>query len=151
MAGVLLDAHWKRLAVAIGRPDLADHPDYATTPVRLERRAEVDRLLADWAGARSVADAVDQLTQLGVPAAPVRSYAEAAADPLVAERDMLQPTRQSDGSEAPITGPAAKFSRTPTRIRSGAPALGAHNDEILEELGLDAAERERLRAAGIFG
>ncbi len=151
MAGVLLDAHWKRLAVGIGRPELADHPDYATTPARLERRAEVDRLLTDWAAAHSTAEAVEQLTRMGVPAAPVRSYAEAAADPLVAERDMLQWARQSDGSEAPITGPAAHFSRTPTRVRSGAPALGAHNDEILEELGLDAAERERLRAGRVLG
>jgi formyl-CoA transferase len=59
---------------------------------------------------------------------------------------MLQPTPQPGGSTVPITGPAAKFSRTPTRVRHGAPALGEHTDAILEELGVDAGERERLRA-----
>ena len=62
---------------------------------------------------------------------------------------MLQPTVQEDGVTAPITGPAAKFSRTPTRVRSGSPALGQHNDEILAELGLSADERAKLREKGI--
>lgn len=62
---------------------------------------------------------------------------------------MLQQVAQEDGKLAPITGPAAKFSRTPTRIRSGAPALGAHTDEILADLGIDAETRKRLRENGV--
>jgi formyl-CoA transferase len=58
---------------------------------------------------------------------------------------MLQPTEQQDGSVAPITGPAVKFSRTPTRVRSGAPSLGRHTEEILADLGLEESERRRLR------
>ncbi len=149
MAGILLDTHWKRLTRALGRPELADHPDFATNAARLERRAEVNRLLADWAAARSVGEAVAELVAAGVPAAAVRTYAEAARDPHVAARDMLQLAQQADGSMAPITGPAAKLSRTPTRVRSGAPALGAHTEEVLEELGVGAGERRRLREAGV--
>ncbi len=151
MAGVLLDAHWQRLAEHLGGPELAADPRLATTPGRIEHRREVDGLLADWTAERSVAQAVAELGEVGVPAAPVRSYAEAAADPLVAERDMLQSVEQADGRAAPITGPAAKLSRTPTRVRSAAAALGAHSDEILDELGVDAATRERLRERGILG
>jgi formyl-CoA transferase len=62
---------------------------------------------------------------------------------------MHQQVAQEDGKLAPITGPAAKFSRTPTRIRSGAPALGAHTDEILADLGIDAETRKRLRENGV--
>ncbi|MEE8580501.1 MAG: CoA transferase, partial [Myxococcota bacterium] len=80
-----------------------------------------------------------------------RSYAESARDPQVLERDMLQPTTQPDGSTLPITGPAAKFSRTPTRVRSAAPALGAHDEEILGELELDPELRARLRARSAQG
>ena len=149
MAGVLLDAHWKRLARLLGRPELGDDPAYATAPARIERRAEVDRMLEEWTAEHSVTEAVDALVGAGLPAAPVRTYAEAARDPAVAERDMLQSTTQVGGSTAPITGPAAKFSRTPTRVRTGAPALGAHTDEILAELGLDESEIQRLRQGGI--
>ena len=61
------------------------------------------------------------------------------------------PTALHDGTSVPITGPAAKFSRTPTRVRSAAPTLGEHTDEILDELAMDAETRQRLRDAGITG
>ncbi len=149
MTGVLLDSHWKRMAALVGRPELADHPDYATAPGRLARRAEVDGIVARWAAERDVADAVAALVETGVPASPVRTYAEAAACRHVAARDMLQPAAQSEGTVAPITGPAAKLGRTPTRVRHGAPGLGEHTDEILAELGVDDAERGRLRDEGV--
>jgi crotonobetainyl-CoA:carnitine CoA-transferase CaiB-like acyl-CoA transferase len=47
-------------------------------------------------------------------------------------------------------GPAAKLARTPTRVRSGAPALGAHTDEVLAELGLAPPERAALRKTGVI-
>ncbi len=150
MTGVLLDAHWRRLCALWQTPERADDPRYATTPARLERRAEVDTMLAEWLASRSRADALESLRQAGVPAAPVRTYAEAAADPHVRERDMLQRVPQSDGVTAPITGPAAKLSRTPQRVRSPAPALGAHTEAILGELGLSADELTRLRERGVI-
>jgi crotonobetainyl-CoA:carnitine CoA-transferase CaiB-like acyl-CoA transferase len=143
--GALLDSHWKTIARMAGRPDLADHPEYATLAGRIRHRRECDALLAGWCAERAVAEAVEQCARQGITCAAVRSYAEAARDPHVLARDMIQPTPLEDGTVAPLTGPAAKFSRTPTRIRSGAAALGAHNDEILEEIGFDAEARRRLR------
>jgi formyl-CoA transferase len=147
MAGVLLDAHWARLAAALGRPELGEDPGYATTPARLERREEVDALLADWAAERSLDEALRELREAGVPAAPVQSYAEAARDPHVIEREMLQPVLQG-GREVPLASPPMRFSRTPTRIRHGAAPLGEHTSQILRELGLDEDEVRRLREAG---
>jgi len=148
-AGVLVDAHWKILARVIGRPELADDPGYATTQPRLARRDAVDGLLRDWLAERSVAEAEDLFLGAGLPFACVRSYAEAARDPHVRERAMLQDTAV-EGGRVPLTGPAAKFSRTPTRIRSGPPALGADTDSILEELGVSAEERALLRSEGVI-
>jgi formyl-CoA transferase len=145
MAGVLLDAQWQRLAVLVGRPELADDPRFATTRARVLRRAEVDGLLRDWAAERTAECAMRALDDAGIPAAPIRSYAETARDPWVAERDLLQAVEQPGGSIVPITGPAAKLSRTPTRVRSAAPALGDHTDEILDELGVSVEARRRLR------
>lgn len=149
MAGVLLDSHWQRLAEVIGRPELARHPDFATTPARISRRAEVDTLVANWAAQHSVEEALAILTEQSLPVAPVRSYAEAAADPQVLARDMLQDVAQPDGTSVPITGPAAKLSRTPTRVRHAAPALGADGQAILSELGIEGDEQRRLADAGV--
>jgi formyl-CoA transferase len=149
MAGVLLDAHWKTLAGMIGRPELADDPDFAHLPGRQKNRARCNQLVGEWCATRTVRKTVAAFAEHGVPCAHVRSYADASRDPLVIERDMLQPTSHEDGTTAPVTGPAAKFSRTPTRVRHGAPALGAHTEELLEEIGIDAAARKRLREAKI--
>jgi formyl-CoA transferase len=149
MLGVLLDAHWRILARLIGRPELADHPDYATTQKRVARREEMNALAAGFVAGRTVNEVVALLEAEGLPASPVRTYAESARDPHVRERDMLQDVVLENGRAAPVVGPAAKLSRTPTRVRSAAPALGAHTDEVLAEIGLDAAARARLRAAGV--
>jgi formyl-CoA transferase len=149
-AGVLLDSHWKVLARLIGRPELADHPDYATTLPRLAHRAEVNALMTDWCAERRVSDIVEQFAREGIPSSPVNSHADAAGDAHVLARDMLQPVSLSGGVEVPLTGPAAKFSRTPTRVRSPAPGLGEHTDEVLGELGLSETEVEQLRQEGVL-
>ena len=149
MLGVLLDAHWKILVGLMGRPELGSDPEYATTQKRVARRPELNALVADWVTSRTVHGVVALLEAEGLPASPVRTYAESARDPHVLERDMLQKVTLENGSEAPIVGPAAKLSRTPVRVRSAAPALGAHSDEILAEIGIDAAGRARLRELGV--
>ena len=61
---------------------------------------------------------------------------------------MLQDTVLEDGTVAPLTGPAVKFSRTPTRVRHASRSLGADTDAVLAELGLDEDAVSKLRAAG---
>ncbi len=150
MAGVLVDKHWRSLAQLLGRPELADDPGYATAPARIARRGAVDGLLADWMAERSAEEAVQAFREQGLPATPVRGYAEAARDPHVREREMLQRVPVPGSRPLPLAGPVAKFSRTPTRVRAGAPPLGAHQDEVLEELGIPESERDALRRAGIL-
>ncbi|MDA1075604.1 MAG: CoA transferase [Proteobacteria bacterium] len=147
--GVLLDAHWRILANLLGQPDLADNEAFATALARSANRDMCNMLVSEWLVGQTQAQAVKILSSSGLPIAPVQTYVESATDPHVLERDMLQPTRFADGTSAPITGPAAKFSRTPTRVRTAAADLGQHTDEILAELGLDADARKRLVDAGI--
>jgi formyl-CoA transferase len=142
---VLLDSHWRVLSEMLGHAELAEDSRFDTPTARLQHRHECNRLLGAWLQPQMVAEAIARFNQASIPAAPVRTYHQAALDPHVREREMLQETEQEDGHTAPITGPAAKFSRTPTRVRCRAAALGEHSDEILAELGFDDAERERLR------
>jgi formyl-CoA transferase len=121
--GVILDSHWKTLAPILGYPELADDPGFATRAGRVPNRDACNALVAGWLQDRTRAEAVEILSRAGLGIAPVNTYGQVARDPHVRERDMLQPTPLEDGSIVPITGPAAKFSRTPTRVRSGAPAL----------------------------
>ena len=148
--GVLLDTHWRALAPLIGEPDLAEHVSFATREQRLENREACNVLLGNWLAERTRDEAIKLLREAGLPIAPVNTYGQAARDPHVLERDMLQDTVLQDGSSAPIVGPAVKFSRTPTRVRSRAPEIGEHNAEILESIGYDADAQQELLASGVI-
>jgi formyl-CoA transferase len=116
----------------------------------MNHRDEVNALIATWCAARSADEVLNIFVKAGLAAAPIKTYEQAAQDPHVLARDMLQETLHPNGSSIPITGPAAKFSRTPTRVRSGAPAVGAHDEEILRGLGLTPAEIDHLREKGVI-
>jgi formyl-CoA transferase len=143
---VLLDSHWRVLCGMLGHEELTGDPSFATATARLQHREECNRLLGAWLRPQTVAEAVERFNQASIPAAPVRTYHQAASDPHVHEREMLQETEQEDGHSAPITGPAAKFSRTPIKVRRRAAALGEDTEAILTELGFDVAARERLHS-----
>ncbi|MBI3248164.1 MAG: CoA transferase [Deltaproteobacteria bacterium] len=147
---VVLDSHWKVLVRLLNRPELADDPEYAALSKRMNHREEVNAMIAVWCAARSSAEAIAQCLKAGLAVAPIRTYEQAARDPHILARDMLQDTPQANGVTIPITGPAAKFSRTPTRVRSGAPVVGAHDEEILQDLGLTAADIAQLRQKGVL-
>ena len=150
-AGVLLDAHWRLLAPIIGEADLADHESFATREQRIANRELCNILMQNWCAGRTREEAVATLRAAGLPIAPVNTYPQAAQDPHVLERDMLQHTELQNGATAPLTGPAVKFSRTPTRIRRCAPEIGEHNAEILESIGFDADAQQALSASGVIG
>jgi len=131
---VALNKHWRALAELIGRAELARAPGYRTNPERLGNRKAINDLVAGWCRDRTLGECLALLSGQGLVVSPVRTLAEAVEDPHVAVRQMLQPTRLSDGSMAPLVGPPVKFSRTPTRIRHAAPVAGADTAEVLGEL-----------------
>ncbi len=145
---VALDAHWAKLCEVMGRPELTDAPGFATNAERCANRVAVNAAVSDWSIRHPVDEVVARLGAAGVAVAKVESYEDAARNPHVLERDMLQDTVLEDGSVAPLTGPAVKFSRTPTRVRHGSPAIGADTDALLAELGRDGEAIAALRARG---
>jgi formyl-CoA transferase len=147
---VALDKHWRALAGLIGRPELARADGYRTNQERLGNREVINRLIAGWCGAQPVSEAVSALAGRGLVVAPVRTLAEAVADPHVTARRVLQDTVLSNGSVAPLVGPAVKFSRTPTGIRRPAPAPGADTEAVLTDLdsGLASGEKHASSASG---
>jgi formyl-CoA transferase len=142
---IALDAHWKKLTSLMGRPELADDPDFASNDARVANRRRTDEVLVEWCASKDRHEVLEASVAAGIVVAPVNTYHESAREAHVLERDMLVDTTLSDGTIAPITGPAVKFSRTPTTVRRGAPGVGAHTDEILDEFGIDAERRAMLR------
>lgn len=147
--GAILNSHWAKFCELMGRPELADLPGYSTNTERVEKREEIDGLMVVLCASHSSGELVAKLQALGLAATLVNEYADLADADHVAERDMLVSVQLSDGSMQPITGPATKFSRTPTTIRQPAPSLGQHSREVLQEVGISNERFEQLRLDGI--
>lgn len=146
------DTVFRRLCAALDRPELADDPRFATHTARTEHEDDLDKLIGEWAHARTAEDIVETLNAAGVVCGPVYSVADIVADPQIHERDMLIP--HPDPEIGTFTGPGVvpKFSHTPGTMRWTGPwQPGAHNEEIYGTLlGLDAQHRAGLSTRGII-
>lgn len=142
------DPIFRRLMKAIGRPDLAEDPRMRSNEGRSQHAAMLDGVIGDWSKARSVADALAALDAADVPAGRIYSVADIVADPHYQARDMILQAELPGGTQVKMPGIVPKLSGTPGAVRWQGPALGAHTDAVLADLGLDATAIQTLRDAG---
>ena len=142
------DPIFRRLMTAIGRPDLAEDPRMRSNEGRSQHAAMLDSVIGDWSKARSVADALAALDAADVPAGRIYSVADIVADPHYQARDMILEAELPGGTQVKMPGIVPKLSGTPGAVRWQGPALGAHTDAVLADLGLDPAAIRTLRDAG---
>lgn len=136
------DRLWRRLCEAIERPDLADHPDYATNASRMAHRPALIAELEAVFETRPKEHWVDLLLAHGIPAGPINDYAEALGNEHAAARGMVMEIDHPVEGRVRNIGFPVKLHGTPQRVRRHPPLLGEHRDEILAELGLAPAERD---------
>jgi len=150
--GCVTREDWHALLAAMGRDDLRTHPDWSRVEWRIMNNAEVDRLVDEWVARFSVRDAIARLRAADVPCGAVRTAKEAIAWEQLKARDMVQPLKRPDGSQAGVAaaGMPLKFSRSAAQHDAPAPVPGQDTADVLQRmLGLDAAEIARLRADGL--
>ncbi|MEY5023019.1 MAG: hypothetical protein RIS72_1594 [Pseudomonadota bacterium] len=143
------DSIFKRLMNLIGRADLANDPTLGDNTGRVARVEEIDQAIEAWTLQKSVDEVLEALDSASVPAGKIYNIADIAADPHYAARGMLQQITLADGSTLKVPGVVPKLSLTPGQHRRNAPDLGQDTDEILKEMGLNAEQIHRLKAAGI--
>ncbi|MDA3646888.1 CoA transferase [Saccharopolyspora indica] len=144
------DALFGKLAAVMGMPRLAADPRFATRECRVDNQDELYAVIAAWAGRLPADDAVRILNDAGVPASPIMSIADIAADPHYRERGTITTVADDDWGDLPMVAPLPRLSATPGRIRSLGPRLGEHTDSVLIDLlGLDQHAVDALRADGV--
>ena len=146
---------WRNVLRALGCPDLAADTRYDPgAGSRRAHRDEIDALLQDWIGQRTVAQAVQTLQAHHIAAGPVRNLREAFNDEHLHAREMVVPLEHP--AHGPVTGARGagmpiKFLHHPAAFDQPAPALGAHTAEVYGRLlGLGAADLDALRAEGVI-
>jgi len=142
---------FERFCAVIGRPELAQDERYATNPARMAHAAELNALVADWIGARPLAEGVRLLAEGGIAAAPIYSNREIAADPHFRARGAITRAADEDFGSVAVPGVVPRLSGTPGEVRASGPAAGAHNAEVYGQwLALSEAEQAALRSARVI-
>ena len=144
------DSLYRRLMSAIGRTDLRDDPALARNDGRAAQMQRIDDAIADWTRRRTQGEVLAAMEAAEVPAGRSYTAADIAADPHYHARGMIESITAADGQPLKVPGIIPKLSRTPGAIRTQAPQLGEHTDEVLRELGYSDAEIARLREAHIL-
>jgi crotonobetainyl-CoA:carnitine CoA-transferase CaiB-like acyl-CoA transferase len=123
--------HWRILAAAMDRPELADDPRFAEPSARVANAAELRRVLGEWLAARPTAAVVAALGGR-IPIGPVNDAADIFDDEHVRLRNMLVEVEQP-GSDTPVTiaGSPIKFSATPSGVRGRGPLLGEETASVV--------------------
>jgi formyl-CoA transferase len=125
------DSLFRRLCEVMGRPEMATDPRYATHGARYENQDSLEAAIAEWAGGRDAASAMEALNDAGVVCGPINSIADIFADPHVHAREML--IDHDDPELGTFKGPGVvpRFSDTPGRVRWTGPwEPGSHNAEV---------------------
>jgi crotonobetainyl-CoA:carnitine CoA-transferase CaiB-like acyl-CoA transferase len=142
--GTISDSEWQGFCAASGRPGLAEDPRFNTPGGRSVNATERILLMAEIIKERPTAEWLQRLDANDVPSAPVLRRNEVIANEQVLARELIVELDHPDIGRVRQPVPAARFDRTPARIQGPAPRIGEHSAAILAELGLEAAEIERL-------
>ncbi|CAM4284723.1 CoA-transferase [Novosphingobium lubricantis] len=152
MIGANKDSLWKRLAQAMGRPELGDDPRYATHLARGEHQSELDDLINAWTRTLTMAEVDALMIEYSIPAGRVYRAPDMLEDPHFKARGAIIEVETERFGPLKMQSSFPRFSATPGTVRRPAPSkVGQHNAEIYGELlGLGAAELADMEAGGVI-
>ena len=146
------DTVWRRLAEAMGRPELGDDPRFATHVARGDNQLELDELIAEWTATVDAEELHRLLNEHSVPNGQIYRAPEMLTDDHFAAREAIVWVDTDDFGEVPMQNVVPKMSDTPGSVDWSGPALGEHNDEVFGGvLGLSTESLAQLRATRIIG
>jgi crotonobetainyl-CoA:carnitine CoA-transferase CaiB-like acyl-CoA transferase len=145
------DRIFARLAQAMGQPELANDPRFATLAARGQNRSALWEIIRVWASEHTRQEIETACDNHGVPVGAVYDMADIFADPYFTIRENLVEWDHPVLGKVKTQGAAPKLSRTPGKVKRWGPGLGEHNQQILGELlGYSPEQVEELKAEGII-
>ena len=141
---------WAPLAALIGRPELAEDPEWASPQARLPKLAKMFQLIEEWTATLPKWQVLQRLNAHNIPCGPILSTREIIEDGSLAANDMIVEVEHPQRGTFTTVGNPLKLSDSPTTITTP-PLLGQHNEEIyIGELGLGDEELRLLKSGGVI-
>ena len=145
------DEEWRALVEAMGSPAWAKDPKFGSATGRKEHEAELEQGISGWTAEKDAQELMEELQRRGVPAGAVQSAREMLADEHLKERGYYVYLDHPEAGRTAYDGPPCKLSKTPGQLRSPAPLLGQHTEQVCKEvLGLSDEEIADLMVAGVL-
>ncbi len=136
------------VAKAIGRADLLTDPRFSDPAKLVANMPQLTTILDEVFAAQPIAYWYDIFNGVHVTFGPVRGPQEVIDDPQLRANEIVVPLEGAGGKlTSTISSPIQMHGITKVPARRG-PHIGEHNEEVLRQLGFDAAEIETLRASG---
>lgn len=145
----LTGAFWKRLPAAIGHPELAGDERFRSMKGRVAHRKELVARLEEIFSVQPVAHWMQRIEAADIPTCRVNGLREVFDLEQVRVNETFVRVSHPTRGAIEILNSPIKMHGSPGGVTRGAPSLGEHTDEVLADFGVGAAERERLRAAGV--
>ncbi len=148
--GILDPKVWPKLTQALGSPELSEDARFAEAFGRWENTEELTAVLSRHFLTRPRDEWLKLLNEHDVASGPVRDHIEVAADPQVIENEYIVTVEHPTVGPIRVPGLPVRLSKTPGAVRTAAPDLGQHTEEVLLDLGYSWEDMERLRTAGVI-
>ncbi|MEV5892014.1 formyl-CoA transferase [Nonomuraea fuscirosea] len=140
---------WKPVSAIIGRPELADDPEWATPEARLSKLDKMFQLIEEWTIQHDKWTVLDRLNAENIPCGPILSTKELVEDQSLREEGIVVSVDHPQRGEFVTVGSPLQLSDSPVDVRTP-PLLGEHNHEIYGELGVSADELAELKSNGVI-
>jgi len=140
---------WRRLAAVIGRPELADAPEYVDHAKRATHAAEVDAIITAWTQTHTKHEVMRIIGEAGVPCGAVLDTGDLLAEPTFQARGIIQTQHHPSGELHMPTFPV-RFDGKPPKI-APAPLLGEHTTQVFGDwLGMSERDVSGLKEDGVI-
>ncbi len=143
------DTQWAGLVRAMGWPEWASRPEYATLPGRMADQDTLVARVAEWTAPQDGDVVQERLLSAGVAAGVARKALELFDDPQLIHRNHFVPLEHSEMGVWNYDELGFKLSDSPSQLHSAAPLLGQHTEMVVKEfLGYSDAEYRALLETG---
>ncbi|MFY0615488.1 MAG: CoA transferase [Hyphomicrobiaceae bacterium] len=149
MIGASSQSLWERMATALGHAEWVDDSRFTSSKTRVKNRPALEAAMEAVLKTDTTAHWSNVLTEAGVPCGPVNTYDQLFNDPQLQAREMVVHAHDDVLGDVPHIRTPIKMGES-IAVRSVAPRLGEHNEEVFGRVGANADDLAKLKDKGVI-